>query len=130
MSTLDTNLDVRHFVRQDLATPIIGRTPLALLIASVEGATVLAMRIADAIAAIRSPEVVTARALAPLPDLLGLAEPWLSTGARGLFHKGRDYQAEVDNAVGRWRFDLVKHQSVVERDSVVLEVTNLSRIIE
>jgi 16S rRNA (guanine527-N7)-methyltransferase len=31
-----------------------------------------------------------------------------------IFHKGRDYQAEIDKARGRWDFDLVKHQSVVE----------------
>src|ERR1043166_7913213 len=35
-------------------------------------------------------EVVTARALAPLSDLLGLAEPWLKTGAKALLPKGQD----------------------------------------
>jgi 16S rRNA (guanine527-N7)-methyltransferase len=100
---------------------------LKTALASVEGATVLAMRIADAIAAIRSPEVVTARALAPLPDLLGLAEPWLSTGARGLFHKGRDYAAEVKEARDAWRFDLLEHRSMVDREGMILEIHDLAR---
>ena len=53
-----------------------------------------------------------------------------NSNCRAFFHKGRDYQAEVDKAVGRWSFDLVKHDSVVERDSVVLEIANLSRLIQ
>ena len=46
------------------------------------------------------------------------------------FHKGRDYQREIDKAVGRYQFDLVKHPSVVEPDSVVLEIANLSRKVQ
>ncbi len=40
-------------------------------------------------------DVVTARALAPLPRLLTLAAPWLTAGARGLFPKGRTAAEEV-----------------------------------
>ena len=36
------------------------------------------------------PDIVTARALAPLPQLLELAAPWLRSEARGLLLKGRD----------------------------------------
>ena len=50
-------------------------------------------RIEDTYALVRQPEIVTARALAPLPALLDLTAPWLSAGARGLFHKGRDYRS-------------------------------------
>lgn len=40
-------------------------------------------------------EVVTARALAPLPRLMGYAKPILDRGAIGLFHKGADLDAEL-----------------------------------
>jgi 16S rRNA G527 N7-methylase RsmG len=62
------------------------------------------------------PGIITAIFLADLDD--------------AFFHKGRDYQQEIDNAVSRFQFDLVKHASVVEPDSVVLEIANLSRKIQ
>src|SRR5579862_1487338 len=39
--------------------------------------------------------VVTARALAPLTELLGLARPFFAAGTIGLFHKGRDWRREL-----------------------------------
>ena len=43
-------------------------------------------------------DVITARALAPLPRLLELAQPYFSTATVGLFLKGREAQAEVEAA--------------------------------
>lgn len=73
------------------------------------------------------PEVVTARALAPLTELLGLASPWLSGGASGLFHKGRDYRQEVEESAHLWQYNLVEHRSGVDADSVILEIRDLKR---
>jgi 16S rRNA (guanine527-N7)-methyltransferase len=50
-------------------------------------------------------DVVTARALAPLPQLLAWAEPLLTTGTTGLFPKGREAEAELTEAAKSWRFD-------------------------
>lgn len=75
-----------------------------------------------------APEIVTARALAPLPLLLSLSERWLSSGSRGLFHKGRDYRAEVEESRDAWRFDLVEHHSVIAPEGVILEISNLRRV--
>ena len=47
-------------------------------------------------------DVVTARALAPLKNLLALAEPLLRTGAMGLFLKGQDVEAELTEASKYW----------------------------
>ena len=91
------------------------------------GARIYNMRIEDAASRIDVPDVVTARALAAMPRLLELAFPWLSNGAIGLFHKGRGYERELEECNGVWRFDLVKHHSAVEEDSVLLEVVNLQR---
>jgi 16S rRNA (guanine527-N7)-methyltransferase len=69
---------------------------------------------------------ISARALADLDLLLEYTAPWMvGTETRAFFHKGRDYQQEVEKAHGRWSFDLVKHSSVVERESVVLEISQL-----
>lgn len=43
-------------------------------------------------------DVVTARACAPLPKLLGFARPYLARGATGLFLKGQDVETEIAEA--------------------------------
>jgi len=58
-------------------------------------ATVYNMRIEDFGAGNGRYDVVTARALAPLPRLIGYAKPILDRGAIGLFHKGADLDAEL-----------------------------------
>lgn len=73
------------------------------------------------------PEIVTARALAPLPRLLGLAAPLLHSGATGLFHKGREFVREIEECRGLWRFDLIVHESRIEAGSALLEIRNLGR---
>lgn len=84
-------------------------------------------RIEDATTLVQQPEIVTARALAPLSKLLGLAEPWLTRGAKAQFHKGREYALEVAESVNQWRFDLIEHQSRIDRASRVLEISGLTR---
>ncbi|MGB3389214.1 MAG: 16S rRNA (guanine(527)-N(7))-methyltransferase RsmG [Pseudaminobacter sp.] len=85
-------------------------------------ARVHAKRIEDCWELVESVEVVTARALAPLPLLLRLSAPWLSQGARGLFHKGRDYRTEVEESAKLWRFELIEHQSMIDPQGVILEI--------
>jgi len=101
------------------------RTVLARLSAP---ATVHAVRIEAAVMAIEAPEIVTARALAPLKVLIGLAEPWLAAGAVGFFHKGRDYAQEIAETRYDWRFDLIEHISKVDPDSRILEIRDPVRL--
>lgn len=101
---------------------------LRSVLASVDApATVHVCRIEEAFARVRMPEIVTARALAPLPRLLALAEPWLSRGAAALFHKGRDYAAEIAESRDGWRFDLVEHASKIDPAGRILEMSGVSR---
>ena len=88
-----------------------------------------AIRIEEAPKVIPYCDVISARALAELDVLLDYAAPWVerNENIRLLLHKGRDYEREVQKARGRWEFDLVKHSSVVERDSVVLELNRPRR---
>ncbi|ACM28531.1 16S rRNA (guanine(527)-N(7))-methyltransferase RsmG [Agrobacterium rhizogenes] len=90
-----------------------------------------AVRIEEAPKIVADCDVISARALAELDMLLDYAAPWVerNENLRLLLHKGRDYEREVHKARGRWEFDLVKHNSVVESDSVILELTRPRRRI-
>jgi 16S rRNA (guanine527-N7)-methyltransferase len=71
-------------------------------------------------------DVVTARALAPLPVLCGLVAPLLSRGAVGVFHKGRGLDVEIRDARQTWDIDLVEHGSRVGEGTLV-EIRRLRR---
>ncbi|MEO0497715.1 MAG: 16S rRNA (guanine(527)-N(7))-methyltransferase RsmG, partial [Pseudomonadota bacterium] len=74
-------------------------------------------------------DVVTARALASLDQLLAFVGPWASRNPslRCLFHKGREYRSEVDCCRGEWSFDLIEHCSMTSPDARILEISNLQR---
>jgi 16S rRNA (guanine527-N7)-methyltransferase len=75
-------------------------------------AQVHAMRIADFVRqAPKRIDFVTARALAPLPKLLGEAYPLLKRGARGLFPKGQDVAAELTEAAKCWNIEATLAES-------------------
>jgi len=50
-------------------------------------------------------EVITARALAPLPKLLGYVAPLLESGAKALLAKGQDVEAELTEAAKYWKIE-------------------------
>ncbi|MCA1429648.1 16S rRNA (guanine(527)-N(7))-methyltransferase RsmG [Bradyrhizobium sp. NBAIM16] len=56
-------------------------------------------------------DCVTARALAPLHQLIGFAEPLMSQGAKALFPKGQDVEAELTEAAKYWNIRPQLHQS-------------------
>ena len=47
-------------------------------------------------------DCVTARAVAPLHQLIGFAEPLVAKGAKALFLKGQDVEAELTEATKYW----------------------------
>jgi 16S rRNA (guanine527-N7)-methyltransferase len=66
-------------------------------------AIVHAERVADFAGGFRGElDAVTARALAPLPELLSIAYPLLKRGAQALFPKGQDVEAELTQATKCW----------------------------
>lgn len=85
-------------------------------------------RIESAENAVAVPEFISARALAPLPKLLGLAAPWLNRGATGLFHKGQNFRAEIEESRAHWRFSVLEHQSLTDSQSAILEIGDLRRL--
>jgi 16S rRNA (guanine527-N7)-methyltransferase len=70
---------------------------------------------------------VISRALAPLPKLLGYAEPFLAGCAGCLFHKGQDVDAELTQATKYWRFLATKHPSDCDSRGVILELREVRR---
>jgi 16S rRNA (guanine527-N7)-methyltransferase len=73
------------------------------------------------------PEVVSARALAPLPRLFELASPFFGSKSRGLFLKGREAEAEIEAAKRRWSFTACLHPSLTSPESHIVEVIGLRR---
>ncbi len=84
-------------------------------------------RIEDAMLGSFEPEIVTARALAPLSLLLELTERWLGNGSIGLFQKGREYRAEIEQSSDTWRYDLIEHVSESDHAGRILEISGLER---
>jgi 16S rRNA (guanine527-N7)-methyltransferase len=72
-------------------------------------------------------QLVTARALASLDELLTLAEPFLKNGAQALFHKGQDVEQELTQAQKYWRIQHTKHPSLTDSQGIILAVQEASR---
>ena len=73
-------------------------------------------------------QCVVARALAPLPLLLDYAQPFLTQGAVGLFHKGQDVDAELTQATKYWKIGVTKHASQCDPRGVILEIREATRV--
>jgi 16S rRNA (guanine527-N7)-methyltransferase len=67
-------------------------------------------------------DVITARALAPLDQLLEWSDRHRTERATCLFHKGKGWQAEVDEAKKKWDFSPDAIASVTDRDAVILRI--------
>jgi len=73
-------------------------------------------------------DAVTARALAPLPRLLALAEPWLAAGAVGLFPKGREVEAELTEAARSWTMELERLPGAAAPEGCILRIREARRV--
>lgn len=71
------------------------------------------------------PDVISARALAPLDRLFGLAAPLFAPTTRGLFLKGAGYAPEIATAQTNWRFSVDAIPSRTAEYSAILAVTGL-----
>jgi 16S rRNA (guanine527-N7)-methyltransferase len=67
-------------------------------------------------------DVVTARALAPLSQLLAWADRHRLDTAICLFHKGKGWQAELTEAMKNWEIPYERFPSVTDRDGVLLRI--------
>jgi 16S rRNA (guanine527-N7)-methyltransferase len=72
-------------------------------------------------------DLVSARALAPLPHLLGLATPFLGPGTRCLFLKGREAEAELTAARESWTMRAGIVRSLSADDGRILLLDEVAR---
>lgn len=84
--------------------------------------------IGDTVDRIAGPiDCVTARALAPLHQLIGFAEPWVKRGAKALFLKGQDVEAELTEATKYWNIEPKLHSSRTGGQGWIVELGSIER---
>jgi 16S rRNA (guanine527-N7)-methyltransferase len=88
---------------------------------------ILSIRIESAAtqASLPPAEVVSARALAPLPRLFSLAATLSSASTVGLFFKGKGAAEEIEEARRAWTFEAELVPSLTEADGRILVVRRL-----
>jgi 16S rRNA (guanine527-N7)-methyltransferase len=72
-------------------------------------------------------DCVTARAVAPLHQLLGFAEPLVRQGAKALFPKGQDVEAELTEATKYWIIGPHLHSSRTGGHGWIVELDEIER---
>lgn len=72
-------------------------------------------------------DVISARALAPLVELLGMASRHLRPDGIALFPKGARHAEELADARGTWAFDVDIHPSLSDSGSAILVIRNIHR---
>ena len=72
-------------------------------------------------------DVVSARALAPLGDLLGFAAPFLRPDSLCLFPKGQMAEDELTAASKTWNMTVDRIQSVTDPSATILRISRVSR---
>jgi 16S rRNA (guanine527-N7)-methyltransferase len=69
-------------------------------------------------------DVVTSRALAALPKLLGYGVDFLRPGGHMLLLKGRTFREEMALAAQLFDFDVIVHPSSTDPEAAILEISN------
>jgi 16S rRNA (guanine527-N7)-methyltransferase len=72
-------------------------------------------------------DCISARALAPLHQLIGFTEPLLQNGAKALFLKGQDVEAELTEAARYWNIAPKLHSSRTGGQGWVVELDHIER---
>jgi 16S rRNA (guanine527-N7)-methyltransferase len=84
--------------------------------------------IGDSVDRISGPvDCVTARAVAPLHQLIGFAAPWVNRGAKALFLKGQDVEAELTEATKYWNIRPLLHSSRTGGQGWIVELDHIER---
>lgn len=99
----------------------------ALRVTGAPGSVVLA-DIGDYVDSLQAPvDCVTARAVAPLHMLLGFAAPLVQRGAKALFLKGQDVEAELTEATKYWNIQPLLHPSRTGGHGWIVELNAIER---
>ena len=74
-----------------------------------------------------SVDIVTARALKPLPELLALAKPLMRKTSMAILLKGQHVDVELTESTKYWRFDCETFPSLSDSSGRILAIRNLER---
>lgn len=88
--------------------------------------TVMASR-AEAVEPL-SADIVSARALAPLPELLPLVARHLHLNGLALLPKGKAHQAELEAARTGWQFEFESHRSLTDTSARIFAMKDIQRV--
>jgi 16S rRNA (guanine527-N7)-methyltransferase len=111
-----------HLIESDQRKSVFLREAIRITGAAVTVHAVRAERLPGLVA-----DVVTARAVAALPDLLDLVEPFLSPHSLCLFLKGRTVQEELTAAAKTWKMRTRLEPSRSDPGGMVLLVEAIAR---
>lgn len=70
-------------------------------------------------------DIISARAFAPLPELLDYAYPFWSDATTGLFLKGQSFEEEIRQAQKKWSFVVDLIPSKTDPEARLLKLTEL-----
>lgn len=87
-------------------------------------ATVQAKRI-EAVGPLKA-DIISARALAELSDLLRVTHPFMGKNTQCLFMKGKNWSKEVKEAEKSWQFQAERFISKTNHEAVILSVRNVT----
>lgn len=79
-------------------------------------------RIETVVPTLAPPEIVSARALAPLTDLLRMTAPWLAEGSLGIFPKGQGAVGEIATARTHHDFGVAVRPSRTASDASIVQI--------
>jgi len=102
---------LREAVRETKAPGIVHAARIETLVPALGGAA----------------DYLTARALAPLPDLLEMVAPFLKKGAKALLLKGQDLDIELTSATRNWTVQAESVPSKTSKGGRILVVHALSK---
>ena len=69
--------------------------------------------------------IITARALASLPQLLTFSYPFVTEETQLIFPKGTKVEEELADSKTNWLFDCQRHKSLTSDSGVILQISNL-----
>jgi 16S rRNA (guanine527-N7)-methyltransferase len=77
---------------------------------------------------VSGPDVISARALASLPELLNHVESHIGPNTHCFFHKGQDVEFELTQSAKYWSMQVRNETSRVEKGGHILILSNIHRI--
>jgi 16S rRNA (guanine527-N7)-methyltransferase len=90
--------------------------------------TVILADIGDSVDRLSRPfDCITARAVAPLHQLVGFVEPLMTPGTKALFLKGQDVEAELTETTKYWNIEPKLHASRTGGHGWIVEIDRIER---